>query len=67
MLPLVWGGFLYMSTVLEGTSLLFCGVPSFRETPGSPGSTETVPADPEREEGTLSGREPPSARVEQKE
>jgi len=56
-----------MSAVLEGPGLLFRGVPPFRETPGSPGSTKAVPAEPEREEGAPSGREPPSSRVEQKE
>jgi len=56
-----------MSAVLEGPGLLFRGVPPFRETPGSPGGTKAVPADPEREESSPARGEPASSRVEQKE
>ena len=64
LLPLVWDEFLCMPTVLERPGLLFRAVSSLRERSSSPGSAETLPADPEREEDSLSGREPPSSRVE---
>jgi len=53
--------------MLEGTGLLFWEVLLFRKGSNSQGSAKTLSTDSEREEGSLSGREPPSARVEQKE
>ena len=62
-LPVVRNGVLDMSAMLERASLLFRGVQSFRETPGSPGSAKTLSADPEGEEGSSAGREPASPRL----
>jgi len=64
LLPLVWGKVLRVSAVLEGAGLLWGGVSYFREAQSSPGSAKTLPADPEREEGSPARGEPPSARME---
>jgi hypothetical protein len=66
-LPLVWGEFLRLPTMLEGASLLFQGVSPFRTGPSSQGSTKALPANAKREESSPARGESPPSRVEQKE
>ena len=63
LLPLLRFEVLRMPPVLEGPGLLFRRVQPLGEAPGSPGSTATLPADPQRKESSPPGGEPPSPRV----
>ena len=59
-LPLLRHEVLRVPPVLAGPDILFEGVPPPGETPGSPGSAKTLPADPQGKEGPLPRGKPPS-------